>query len=552
MPVQAAAVFLLSLIIYNAVIVWLENVHFMTMTGMFKSIQVEPWIADPGSAYLDHSNYLFFPLYGLLCRLLDELGIHEGIPWKQFAVLNAFWASVCVTLVFSFTYKITRDGRAASLTACFHAGTGFVLLLAVIDEDIMPAYTLMLAAMGLAALYFDKPTVLRVMSVAVLFTFAWLVEWRLIFPTLPALLLALGLVRRPLHVRVTLMGTLLLSILGSVLLVAFAWSGHNGAAGVLNLLWTGKGIDSGWGGISLHKGWLMLWGVSNYFLLTFAMNVDSWTEALVFIFSIILQISLLIAAVLVLWPRRSEARMRVLAAVFLGTFVVGEMFNLYSQPQDPQMQINVMLWLTVAWGTVTSALLFKYRVGRSPQRILLALTVFSFAPLAWNVMQLSLRRGADRAAILSLAALERQFPSQSTVFLYWGFENIATWQFALWSHTWDWNDNYQVSMAPSDEPRFKWIAITGGAIRHPSWSGEEHASSIKRDLDRALNSGYRVVISEAWTWTTDQLAFQLASLSAADHASAIHAMLHNGYQSELAFSDPTIGSFYTLQARGPR
>jgi len=33
--------------------------------------------------------------------------------------------------------------------------------------------------------------------------------------------------------------------------------------------------------------------------------------------------------------------------------------------------------------------------------------------------------------VKGLAAIERRFPTDSTVFLYWGFESITTWQFAL-------------------------------------------------------------------------------------------------------------------------
>ena len=39
--------------------------------------------------------------------------------------------------------------------------------------------------MLLAGLWFDKPTLARIVAVAVLFTLGWLVEWRLIFPALP-------------------------------------------------------------------------------------------------------------------------------------------------------------------------------------------------------------------------------------------------------------------------------------------------------------------------------------------------------------------------------
>ena len=74
-----------------------------------------------------------------------------------------------------------------------------MLLLAVINEDIMPGYTLVLVSMLLAGLWFDRPTVARVIAVGVLFTLGWLVEWRLIFPTLPALLLALAIAPVPIR-----------------------------------------------------------------------------------------------------------------------------------------------------------------------------------------------------------------------------------------------------------------------------------------------------------------------------------------------------------------
>ena len=142
----------------------------------------------------------------------------------------------------------------------------------------------------------------------------------------------------------------------------------------------------------------------------------------------------------------------------------------------------------------------------------------------------------------ALATLERRFPPDSTVFVYWGFEDITMWQFALWSHTWDWDGT------PNDA-KFKWIAIDAGAIRHPRWTPEQHAEAIKRDLDAAFARGYRVVISDVWTWSEAELAGQLAGLSAGDRAAAIHAMLHNGYEAAPVLEVPTVGTYYELRRR---
>ena len=109
--------------------------------------------------------------------------------------------------------------------------------------------------------------------VAALFTFGWLIEWRLIFPTLPALVIALLVAGQSIRRRLAMVGVFQVSIVAVAGLVELFWEGHNGAVGLHDLLWTGKGVDSGWAGFSPDKLWSMLIGVSNYlFLTTFALD----------------------------------------------------------------------------------------------------------------------------------------------------------------------------------------------------------------------------------------------------------------------------------------
>jgi hypothetical protein len=531
--------FALSLAVLCGLIAWLHNVHIITANGMYKSIQAEPWIADPASARLDPSNYLYFPLYGALCRLLDWLGIDRGVPWRQFAWLNAFFASIATTIVYAFVHRVTASRRAAALAACFHLGCGFVLLLSVISEDIMPGYTLVLGAMALAALWFDRPTHARVALVGGLFTLGWLMEWRLLFPLLPALVVALAFApQRPLR-RLAMIGTLLASIVVVAGLVQLWSERYPGAVGLHDILWTGKGVATGWAGLSWDKAWMMLSGVGNYFLI-----VGGWVDPLSaqrtaapLIVSVALQAAILIATVVALWPRRAEPRLRAIAIVFLGTLGAGQVLNLYAQPQDPQMQINVMPWLTVAWALLLGALLARSR------GVTVALAVATLLPLVWNVGQLARFRGGDEAALKAMAALEQRFPPAATVWVYWGFEPITLWQYALWSRTWDWDGK------PSTDAKFKWIAVDAGAIRHPDWTAEHNAEVLKRDIDLAFDRGYRVVISDVWTWTEAELAGQLGALSAANRASAIYRMLHDNYRAQPAFSDATAGNYYELRRR---
>lgn len=535
---QMALAFVLSLLFLAGLIAWLQNVHMITANGMYKSIQAEPWIADFAHARLDPSNYLYFPLYGASAKLLDALGILRGVAWQQFAYLNAFWASLGVAAVYGFVHRLSGDARVAAPAALFHLGCGFVLLLAVINEDIMPGYTLVLVSMLLAGLWFGQPTVARVAAVGVVFTLGWLVEWRLIFPTLPALLLALAIAPQPVLRRAAMILVLLAAIMAVVIATQLVWHGHNGSAGVHNLLWTGKGVDSGWAGLTWGKVWTMLSGIGGY-LLTFGPHNDPVTSrqaALPLAVSVVLQLAIFVACVVALWPRRGDPRVRAVAVVFLGTLGAGQVMNLYSQPHDPQMQVNVMAWLTVAWALLLSATVQRHRAAFG------VLAVLSLAPLLLNVAFFARWRGGDAEATAALATIEQRLPPDRTVFVYWGFEPITMWQFAMWSRTWDWDG------APGDA-KFKWIAIDAGAIRHAGWTPEQHAQSIRHDLDAAFARGYRVVISGVWTWSAEELAGALSGLSAGNRAPAIHAMLHDNFDATPVLDVPTVGTYYELHPK---
>jgi hypothetical protein len=334
---------------------------------------------------------------------------------------------------------------------------------------------------------------------------------------------------------------LLASIMVVVIATQLIWHGHSGSAGVPDLLWTGKGVDSGWAGLTWGKAWTMLSGIGGY-LLTFGAHNDPVTSrqaALPLALSVVLQAGIFVACVVALWPRRGEARLRAIAVVFLGTLGAGQAMNLYSQPHDPQMQVNVMAWLTVAWALLLAAMAERQRA------VFGALALLSLAPLLLNVAFFTRWRGGDTEAVAALATIEQRLPPDQTVFVYWGFEPITMWQFAMWSRTWDWD-------GMPGAAKFKWIAIDAGAIRHAGWTPAQHADSIRRDIDDALARGYRVVISDVWKWSVSELEGQLSGLSAANRAPAIHAMLHDNYEARQVLDVPTVGTYYELRPKPAR
>ena len=114
-------------------------------------MELKPWVADPANAPLYPSNYLFYPVYGALCRLLDLLGVFAGDPRRQMTILNAVSASLCLGVVYLMVRALTGDRLIALLAALFHLACSFVLFLAITNEDIMPSYTLLFASMALAS-----------------------------------------------------------------------------------------------------------------------------------------------------------------------------------------------------------------------------------------------------------------------------------------------------------------------------------------------------------------------------------------------------------------
>ena len=161
--------------------------------------------------------------------------------------------------------------------------------------------------------------------------------------------------------------------------------------------------------------------------------------------------------------------------------------------------------------------------------------------------ELSRNAGVSRA---TLDALETRFPPASTVYLYWGFEPLVTWQYALWSHDWDWDDKPPaLAPAPVAQPKFKWIAVDAGAVRHPQWTTEQDAQSLKRDIDLALDRGYRVIASDVWGWSREELASQFATLSAGNRGQAVYDVLHRDYEAAPVFHSAKDGVFYELKRR---
>lgn len=542
---DVAVIFALSMVGLVSLILWFGNAQGITGNGVFKAVTIKGWVADPTGAPLDHSNYLYYPAMALLCRLLDLFGAYPGDPRHQLTLINAFSASVCLCIVYVLVREITGRRSVAWAVSFFHLSGAFFLNLAIINEDIMPSYTLMFASMALASIWFVHPTPAKIAVVAIFFTVAWMFEWRLMFPTLPAMVAALALSPgRALHrcYRVVLfVGTMV----GVAQVTVWLWGPHNNNVGpVFDLLWTGKGVGEGWAGFSIPKISLLWAGITQYLVgganigdISFLPLIRSEMVATTIFIVIVGVLSLTI-----LWRNHKKAEARVLAAIFGITFAAGEVMNLYSQPQDPQMQINVMVWLTLGW-----TLILAVGVQWHHNLVLGTSIALSFALLAYNVSQLIPRRGADDTWRLALERIEQEVDPSRTIFLLHGFEEVVSEKFYKWDGDWDYFK--KLGPAPASKPKFKLLALVSGPVHKPNASGAELANDLRAQIERSLDLGYSVVANVVWKWTEAQLESSLVTVADSEKAKALYEMLHENFTASQILSDPVAGPYFRLQRR---
>lgn len=538
---------MLTIVSFSALVVlilWLDNAQGgLTGNGIFKSIELKPWIVDPAHAPLFAANYFWYPAYGTLCRLLDALGVMTGDPRRQITILNAASAALCLCVIYSFVRALTGDRLVAWLSALFHIACCYVLTLAIVNEDIMPSYTIMLAAMALGSLWFARPTALRVLAVSALFSLGWLFEWRLMFPALPALLLALAVCERRWPFKALWLLLFGAGMLATAAVAAWATRGHDSAQSALELIWTGKAVDSAWAGFSWAKIGYLADGLAGYLLGTAITQYDWLPGWDIWRYTAVVgALLLLIASVRLLWRRRDDPVSWSLSAIFGGTFFAGEVFNLYSQPQDPQMQINVLPWLTVGW-----ALALVAARSRRQTHGLVTLVGLSVALLAYNVWSFAPQRGVDTAWRTAFETIERKSDPAKSVFLVHVFDWMPVYASLYWGKQTFGTET--LGRAPQTEPKFKWISFAYDALWHPDWSDDRQIADMESQIDEALALGYDVLSVRIWRLDERQLEKDTNTIASSQRVKRLHDALHRDYEAIPAFDDPVLGPVDRLQHR---
>jgi hypothetical protein len=507
----ALLVWLVASVLLLAFETYLQNAHIETTNGLWDSIELRQWLDHPSWAGIDFGNAIYLPVYGGLCEALTWIGVFPDMLWRQMTVLDAVLAAFGLAGVYLFVAAWLRNRRVASLAVALYGGSAFYLLCSMTDEWDMPPQSFILFATLLACAWFARPNIRRIAAVAVLFSVSWLFEWRVLFPALPPMLLVLFLAPGFLRQRILrpVMFLFFMALLPLGLAVAYFMTGGaslgQGRRFLVHLFWAGKGVGTGWGGFSLVKFPLAVEGIAESFVGARNLWYGAWVNNPVVAAEILG--GMLICAALggialrYVWRHRDDDAVLLSGILLGGMLAAGTVFNLYAQPQDPQMLLNVMVWTVPAWALVAHAAFGGPQAASQPgQRasgphwrggLRLFLVAAMVSPAAYNIQRLAQDRGQDQTYIALLARLKQHFDPRRTVFLYQGFEGIVTWQFAAWDGSW--NAPSALPPAPTPQPTFKFIQAIGISVNHPGWSVAEQVAELEREINTALDRGYQVV-----------------------------------------------------------
>jgi hypothetical protein len=235
-------------------------------------------------------------------------------------------------------------------------------------------------------------------------------------------------------------------------------------------------------------------------------------------------------------------------ALLVSAFALGEGMNLYSQPQDPQMQIQPMTWFPFAVACVYE--LAAGRTGIGPALVRAGVPAALVLLLVGNVRVYAAERHADSIAIANLTALESIAPPERTMFLLHGFEGMAAWVTAAWGSGVLWPNDERPTPA-ARQRRFNVIYVASEATVFPKRPASVSAENIVRLVERALDEGYDVVATDLWSWSETVWIGSFSTVSGPEKPTAIRAALLERFTGTPLGNVTGWTNLYRIERKGP-
>jgi hypothetical protein len=529
-------------VVYITLIVKIDNTNLQTTNGLWKTSPVYDWehrISTP----VDTGGFLYFPSYGYLSRLIPDrfvsYGVHgDVVTYRKLAVLNAVFGALASGAVFLLALRLTGSITAALLVFFAHASSAFVLLNSLNSEDVIPAYAFFVISTGLLLEYWITRRLFFLFLAAPFFALVTLFHWTLMIPGAAAIasVQIYDMVRHRRQPWSGLAFVLIFAVVIKVSLLIIA-ARTSQVFSVWGAIYPSKASgSSGYVGLSWEKIPYALIGIANYFC--GGLNVSNYHGVLANHLKTMLPsyfyfVTTSAACAWALWSCRAESKIKQMALFAVTLFSIGELEHFYSQPQDPQSQIQPM-FITVVGLTILLWALTKSKVAGAFRWVGIGLLALFAANGAANLHFMLLTQGADSQSVKAVKEFAELFPPANTVLVTQGFEGWNTWLY--------------VEVYHGDLGRYLSgnIELANAFTTHAGITGSEAAILTRKRIEKALDDGYRVVADEIWT-EREQLVGSLTTVTNSEQARAYYDLLRPAFDLGRGWDTP-YGRFVELRS----
>lgn len=545
--VSCLIVFLMLSTANVALVRWLDNTNLETSNGLWKMPDIRSW-EKTGHGSLDSGGFLYFPTYGTAARVLPDSWFTYGTPpasvtHRKMATLNAVFGALGSTVVFLLACRSTNRLILSAAVAGLHATAGFVLLNSLNSEDVIPAYTLFVCMTACIWLFLETGIVPWLAAATFFLGLVAFFHWTLFPPAAAGLAVASFLAS---STRLASLWLPIVAIGATAAWIQFWLSlAHLASAdampvGLLDVLAPSKAALTGWLGFSANKFVYSLVGMGNYWV--GARNVYDYVA----FFRVPLNVletalslgALVVAIVVCLWTlvsAQSTRPRRAFAGFGLTVFFSGELMNLYSQPQDPQFQIQPMFILFVA---LLLALEHLARASRAHRVRAGGVTLLAIALLVGmhHVSRFAILRSQDSVRIRALRDFVVQFPRAQTRIVSHGFEGWNTWLYVF---------GFEADRESFTQES---IMLASAFTLNYGISAAAAADLMTTRIAGALDAGYRVYAGTLWTQDEETFVGWMSTVAERERASQFYRLLMARFSASNARETP-YGTFVELKRR---
>ena len=530
---------------YIALIFDIDNTNLGTSNGLWRTPNVRSWELGTGQPE-DSGAVFYFPVYGLLSRVIPNAivsyGVHgDVVTFRKMALLNAAFGGLASAVVFLLALRLTQSIGAALVVFLAHSSSGFVLLNSLNSELVITAYAFFLCATALFFEYvFDRRVAFLIGSAA----FASLMvffQWTLMIPCLAAIGVGQALLLwdrdRSTRHMVAFWVTFVCLILAAQLLLHFT----NGAVwgwSPIEILYPAKAHPDGWLGFRWNKAVFAAIGTGNYFAGGYNIQDAPWAfgtpKVLTKMTISWIYLTITLGACVVTLARGRATELKVFAAYGVAVFVMGELEHLYSQPQDPQSQIEPMFVTVIGLSLLMREINLTQRGMRHRLAFIAPMLVF-VANGIFNIEAMYASQGYDSKSVDAVRKLKELFPPADTIIVSHGFEGWNTWLYLE-----IFNGNGREYLARN-------INLASAFTNNPGISPKAAAELMKQRIDTALAGGQRVVASALWTQRDQEFVNSLGTVTSNKSAQVYDSALRGDFAPGRMIDTP-VGPFVELHS----